>query len=47
MVEYVLTRGIEEDGRTVSINNVKTTKWNIYNDGHLIIYGVEDFFYPS
>ena len=45
--EDVLITGIEEDGRIVSINNVRITKWNIYNDGHLIIHGVEDFFDPG
>ncbi|PON99295.1 FAS1 domain containing protein [Trema orientale] len=32
------------DNGTVSINNVKITKWNIYNDGHVIVHGTEDFF---
>ncbi|KAF2309170.1 hypothetical protein GH714_001000 [Hevea brasiliensis] len=27
-----------------SINNVTITQWNIYNDGHVIVHGVEDFF---
>ena len=29
---------------TVSINKVKINKWNIYNDGHVIVHGTEDFF---
>lgn len=29
---------------TVCINNVKINKWNIYNDGRVIVHGTEDFF---
>ncbi|XVE71709.1 hypothetical protein DITRI_Ditri10aG0173600 [Diplodiscus trichospermus] len=38
------------DGKNVivngfgSINNVTITDWNIYNDGHIIVHGVQDFF---
>ncbi|EOY31539.1 Uncharacterized protein TCM_038456 [Theobroma cacao] len=27
-----------------SINNVNITHWNIYNDGHIIVHGVQNFF---
>ena len=27
-----------------SINNVKITHWNIFNNGHIIVHGVQDFF---
>ncbi|KAI8008372.1 putative fasciclin-like arabinogalactan protein 20 [Camellia lanceoleosa] len=27
-----------------SINGVKVTDWDIYNDGHVIVHGVKDFF---
>ncbi|XP_050205731.1 uncharacterized protein LOC126655549 [Mercurialis annua] len=27
-----------------SINNVKIKEWDIYNDGHVLVHGVEDFF---
>ncbi|GMP84184.1 hypothetical protein CsSME_00037806 [Camellia sinensis var. sinensis] len=30
-----------------SINGVKVTDWDIYNDGHVIVHGVEDFFDPA
>lgn len=30
-----------------SINGVKITKWNIYNDGSVVVHGVEDFFHPK
>ncbi|XP_010250383.1 PREDICTED: putative fasciclin-like arabinogalactan protein 20 [Nelumbo nucifera] len=30
-----------------SINGVKITHWNLYNDGHAIVHGVEDFFDPA
>nr|DAD45516.1 TPA_asm: hypothetical protein HUJ06_003746 [Nelumbo nucifera] len=30
-----------------SINDVKITHWNLYNDGHVIVHGVEDFFDPA
>ncbi|KAA8535439.1 hypothetical protein F0562_030442 [Nyssa sinensis] len=30
-----------------SINNVKITAWNIYNDGHVIVHGIDDFFDPA
>ncbi|KAH7860825.1 hypothetical protein Vadar_018437 [Vaccinium darrowii] len=30
----------------VSINDVKVTDWDIYNDGRVIVHGVEDFFDP-
>ena len=32
------------DNGTVLINNVKITKWNIYDDGHVIVHGIKDFF---
>ena len=32
------------DNGTVSINRVKIKHWNIYNDGHVIVHGTEDFF---
>nr|DAD45477.1 TPA_asm: hypothetical protein HUJ06_003707 [Nelumbo nucifera] len=30
-----------------SINGVKISHWNLYNDGHVIVHGVEDFFDPA
>lgn len=30
-----------------SINDVKVTEWDIYNDGRVIVHGVEDFFDPA
>ncbi|KAI8017949.1 putative fasciclin-like arabinogalactan protein 20 [Camellia lanceoleosa] len=30
-----------------SINGVKVTDWDIYNNGHVIVHGVEDFFDPA
>ncbi|PIA28696.1 hypothetical protein AQUCO_06700015v1 [Aquilegia coerulea] len=30
-----------------SINGVEIKQWNIYNDGHVIVHGVTDFFYPD
>lgn len=30
-----------------SINEVKVVEWDIYNDGHVILHGVEDFFDPA
>ncbi|KAF7153150.1 hypothetical protein RHSIM_Rhsim01G0019500 [Rhododendron simsii] len=30
-----------------SINDVKVTEWDMYNDGHVIVHGVEDFFDPA
>ncbi|KAH7860065.1 hypothetical protein Vadar_008762 [Vaccinium darrowii] len=33
--------------RHASINDVKVTEWNIYNDGRVIVHGVEDFFDPA
>ncbi|KAF9618722.1 hypothetical protein IFM89_002417 [Coptis chinensis] len=35
------------DAESDSINNVKITQWNIYNDGHVIVHGVDDFFDPA
>lgn len=31
----------------VSINDVKVTDWEIYNDGRVIVHGVEDFLDPA
>ena len=31
----------------VSLNEVRVTEWNVYNDGRLIIHGVEDFADPA
>ncbi|CAK7338118.1 unnamed protein product [Dovyalis caffra] len=28
------------------INNVTITQWDIYNDGHILVHGVENFFNP-
>ncbi|KAF9614343.1 hypothetical protein IFM89_018096 [Coptis chinensis] len=33
--------------QTASINNVKIKHWDIYNDGHVIVHGVESFFDPA
>ncbi|KAH7861872.1 hypothetical protein Vadar_032021 [Vaccinium darrowii] len=33
--------------RHASINDVKVTEWDIYNDGRVIVHGVEDFFDPA
>ena len=33
--------------REVSINDVKITDWEIYNDGRIILHGVENFFDPA
>lgn len=30
----------------VSINDAKITQWNLYNDGHVVVHGVENFFDP-
>ncbi|CAB4266948.1 unnamed protein product [Prunus armeniaca] len=30
-----------------SINRVKITEWDVYNNGRLIVHGVEDFFDPA
>ncbi|PIA32544.1 hypothetical protein AQUCO_04400026v1 [Aquilegia coerulea] len=30
-----------------SINGVEIKRWNIYNDGHVIVHGVENFFDPA
>ncbi|KAH7511281.1 hypothetical protein FEM48_ZijujUnG0028200 [Ziziphus jujuba var. spinosa] len=30
-----------------SLNGVKVTEWNLYNDGGLIIHGVDNFFDPA
>ncbi|KAH7861196.1 hypothetical protein Vadar_022923 [Vaccinium darrowii] len=32
--------------RNASINDVKVTEWDIYNDGRVIVHGVEHFFDP-
>ncbi|PIA59354.1 hypothetical protein AQUCO_00400324v1 [Aquilegia coerulea] len=34
----------EENG---AINGVKIAQWNIYNDGYIVVHGVDDFFDPS
>ncbi|KAI5675678.1 hypothetical protein M9H77_06628 [Catharanthus roseus] len=31
----------------VSINNVKIIDWDIYNDGNVIVHGIESFFDPA
>ncbi|KAH7860803.1 hypothetical protein Vadar_018172 [Vaccinium darrowii] len=33
--------------RHASINDVKVTEWDIYNDGRVIVHEVEDFFDPA
>nr|DAD45478.1 TPA_asm: hypothetical protein HUJ06_003708 [Nelumbo nucifera] len=33
--------------RHASVNDVKISYWNLYNDGHVIVHGVEDFFDPA
>ncbi|KAB2614292.1 hypothetical protein D8674_040380 [Pyrus ussuriensis x Pyrus communis] len=30
-----------------SLNQVKVNEWDVYNDGRLIVHGVEDFFDPA
>ncbi|KAI8570220.1 hypothetical protein RHMOL_Rhmol01G0017100 [Rhododendron molle] len=30
-----------------SINDIKVTEWDMYNDGRLIVHGAEDFFDPA
>lgn len=32
---------------SASLNGVRITEWNVYNDGDLVIHGVEDFFDPA
>lgn len=32
---------------TASLNLVKVTEWDVYNDGRLIVLGVENFFDPA
>ncbi|CAN6582783.1 unnamed protein product [Malus baccata var. baccata] len=34
-------------GGYTSLNQVKVTEWDVYNDGRLIVHGVEDFFDPA
>ncbi|PQQ01130.1 uncharacterized protein Pyn_06609 [Prunus yedoensis var. nudiflora] len=34
-------------GSYASINRVKITEWGVYNNGRLIVHGVEDFFDPA
>nr|DAD27275.1 TPA_asm: hypothetical protein HUJ06_028743 [Nelumbo nucifera] len=34
-------------GGKASINGIKITHWDLYNDGHVIVHGVEDFFDPA
>ncbi|KAL6296798.1 hypothetical protein ACE6H2_004940 [Prunus campanulata] len=34
-------------GSYASINRVKITEWDVYNNGRLIVHGVEDFFDPA
>ena len=38
LVDKVFADGI------VMINGVNVTKWNIYNDGRIIVHGTQDFF---
>ncbi|XP_028122134.1 uncharacterized protein LOC114319333 [Camellia sinensis] len=40
---FVVTTTRHHSDRT-SINGVKVTYWDIYNDGHVIVHRVEDFF---
>ncbi|KAI8008373.1 AFG1-like ATPase [Camellia lanceoleosa] len=42
----VVTTTLHHSNRA-SINGVKVTYWDIYNDRHVIIHGVEDFFDPA
>ncbi|KAF9662703.1 hypothetical protein SADUNF_Sadunf18G0081800 [Salix dunnii] len=37
----------DRKGAYGSINNVIITGWDIYNDGHILVHGVEDFFNPQ
>ncbi|CAB4297406.1 unnamed protein product [Prunus armeniaca] len=34
-------------GSYASINRVKITEWDVYNNGRLIVHGVDDFFDPA
>ncbi|KAI5355270.1 hypothetical protein L3X38_008165 [Prunus dulcis] len=34
-------------GSYASINRVKITEWDVYNNGRLIVHGIEDFFDPA
>ncbi|KAF9622749.1 hypothetical protein IFM89_033984 [Coptis chinensis] len=38
---------LEHVQNNASINNVKIKQWDIYNDGHVIVHGVENFFDPA
>ncbi|KAF3438389.1 hypothetical protein FNV43_RR21151 [Rhamnella rubrinervis] len=31
----------------VTLNEIRVAEWNVYNDGRMIIHGVEDFFDPA
>ncbi|KAJ0089437.1 hypothetical protein Patl1_14444 [Pistacia atlantica] len=33
--------------RKASINGVKIVEWDVYNDGKVIVHGVEEFFDPA
>ena len=37
----------EPGSRETSINEVKITEWDVYNDGSVIVHAVEDFFDPA
>ena len=34
----------DDGGLRVSIHGVNVTQWDIYNDGHVIVHGTDDFF---
>ncbi|XP_068302873.1 putative fasciclin-like arabinogalactan protein 20 [Pyrus communis] len=43
----VLTSLPTSTGGYASLNLVKVTEWGVYNDGRLIVHGIEDFFDPA
>ncbi|TQD70320.1 hypothetical protein C1H46_044148 [Malus baccata] len=43
----VLTSLPTGTGGYASLNLVKVTEWDVYNDGRLIVHGIENFFDPA
>ena len=45
--DLIVSQVPDRKGAYGSINNVIITRWDIYNDGHILVHGVEDFFNPQ
>ncbi|KAH7546714.1 hypothetical protein FEM48_Zijuj01G0230900 [Ziziphus jujuba var. spinosa] len=47
LLGHPLVVTILQNDEYVSLNGVKVTEWNLYNEGGLIIHGVDNFFDPA